>query len=63
MKTNSNSYTIIYSVVLVVIVALLLAVVFQALKPQQDINVALDKQKQILYKPLATDKVTKWINF
>ncbi|EFA43436.1 NADH:ubiquinone oxidoreductase, Na(+)-translocating, C subunit [Hallella bergensis DSM 17361] len=49
MKTNSNSYTIIYSVVLVVIVALLLAVVFQALKPQQDINVALDKQKQILY--------------
>lgn len=49
MKTNSNTYTIIYSVVLVVVVALLLAVVFQALKPQQDINVALDKQKQILY--------------
>lgn len=49
MKTNSNSYTIIYSVVLVVIVAFLLAVVFQALKPQQDINVALDQQKQILY--------------
>ncbi|MGI6242583.1 MAG: NADH:ubiquinone reductase (Na(+)-transporting) subunit C [Prevotella sp.] len=49
MKTNSNSYTIIYSVVLVVIVALLLAVVFQALKPRQDVNVALDQQKQILY--------------
>ena len=32
-----------------VIVAFLLAVVFQALKPQQDINVALDQQKQILY--------------
>jgi Na+-transporting NADH:ubiquinone oxidoreductase subunit C len=44
MKTNSNSYTIIYSVVLVVIVAFLLAVVFQALKPRQDINVALDQQ-------------------
>gem|GEM_PF-5421032 len=26
-------------------------------------NIKLYKQKQILYKPLATDKVTKWINF
>ena len=49
MKTNSNSYTIIYSVVMVVIVAFLLAFVFQALKPIQDINVQLDHQKQILY--------------
>lgn len=49
MKTNSNTYTIVYSAVLVVIVAFLLAFVFQALKPAQDINVALDKQKQILY--------------
>lgn len=39
MKTNSNSYTIIYSVVLVLIVAFLLAFVFQALRPQQDANV------------------------
>lgn len=49
MKTNSNSYTIIYSAILVVVVAFLLAFVFQALKPRQDANVALDKQKQILY--------------
>lgn len=49
MKTNSNTYTIIYSSVLVVVVAFLLAFVFQALKPAQDVNVALDKQKQILY--------------
>lgn len=49
MKTNSNIYTIIYSSVLVVVVAFLLAFVFQALKPAQDVNVALDKQKQILY--------------
>ena len=49
MKTNSNSYTITYSVVLVLIVAFLLALTFQALKPAQDANVALDKQKQILY--------------
>ena len=48
MKTNSNSYTIIYSAVIVVIVAFLLAFVFQGLKPQQDANVALDKKKQIL---------------
>jgi len=48
MKTNSNSYTIIYSAVLVVVVAFLLAFVSQSLKPQQDANVALDKKKQIL---------------
>lgn len=48
MKTNSNSYTIIYSAVIVIIVAFLLAFVFQGLKPQQDANVALDKKKQIL---------------
>lgn len=49
MKTNSNSYTIVYSIVMVVVVAFLLAFVFQALKPAQDTNVALDKKKQILY--------------
>lgn len=49
MKTSSNSYTIIYSAVLVVIVAFLLAFVFQALKPVQDANVLLDQQKQILF--------------
>ena len=48
MKTNSNSYTIVYSVIIVVIVAFLLAFVSQALKPMQDANVALDKKKQIL---------------
>ncbi len=49
MKTNSNSYTIIYSIVLVLIVAFMLAFVFQALKPAQDANVQLDQQKQILF--------------
>ena len=49
MKTNSNSYTIIYSAVLVVVVAFLLAFVFQALKPAQDVNVQIDHQKQILF--------------
>lgn len=49
LNTNSNSYIIAYSTVLVIIVAFLLAFVFQALKPMQDANVALDLKKQILY--------------
>lgn len=48
MKTNSNSYTIIYSAILVVIVAFLLAFVSNALKSKQDANVELDVKKQIL---------------
>ena len=49
LNTNSNSYIIIYSAILVVIAAFLLAFVYQALKPRQDANVALDVKKQILY--------------
>ena len=49
LNTNSNAYIIIYSAVMVVIVAFLLAFVYQALKPMQDRNVELDIQKQILY--------------
>ena len=49
LNTNNNSYIIIYSTILVVIVAFLLAFVYQALKPMQDKNVALDVKKQILY--------------
>ena len=49
LNTNSNAYIIIYSAVMVVIVAFLLAFVYQALKPMQDANVALDMKKQILY--------------
>ena len=48
MKTNSNTYTIIYSAIIVVVVAFLLAFVSQALKAKQDANVALDVKKQIL---------------
>ena len=49
MKTSSNAYTIMYSAILVVVVAFLLAFVSQSLKTRQDANVALDKKKQILY--------------
>ena len=48
MNTNKNSYIIIYSEAVVIVVAFLLAFIFQALKPMQDVNVALDKKKQIL---------------
>ena len=49
LNTNSNSYIIIYSAILVIIVAFLLAFVYQSLKPMQDRNVELDTEKQILY--------------
>jgi len=48
LNTNSNAYIILYSTILVVIVAFLLAFVYQSLKPMQDANVALDQKKQIL---------------
>lgn len=48
MNTNKNSYTIIYAIVMVVVVALLLAFVSGALKSTQTANVELDKKKQIL---------------
>lgn len=48
INTNSDVYAILYSIVLVVIVAFLLAGVSSALKPTQDANIKLDKKKQIL---------------
>lgn len=48
LNTNSNVYTIVYAAVIVVIVAFLLAFVSSALKPTQDVNVAIDKKQQIL---------------
>ena len=62
LNTNSNTYIIIYSAILVVIVAFLLAFIYSALKPQQDVNVALDKKKQILaalnFRNLDNDEAT-----
>ena len=48
LNTNSNTYIIIYSAILVIIVAFLLAFVSSALKEKQQANVALDVKKQIL---------------
>ena len=48
MNTNSNSYTIIYASVMVIIVAFVLAFISSSLKDRQDTNVKLDKMKQVL---------------
>jgi len=48
MNRNSNSYTLIYVAVMVVIVAFVLAFTAGALKERQDRNVEIDKKRQIL---------------
>lgn len=48
MNKNSNTYTVIYSVVLVAVVGVLLSVIYQALRPKQLENIANDTKKQIL---------------
>lgn len=48
LNTNNNAYIIIYSIVLVVIVAFTLAFVYTSLKEKQEANVALDVKKQVL---------------
>ena len=48
LNTNSNIYTFVYMTIVVVIVAVILAFANQTLKPLQEANEKLDKQKQIL---------------
>ena len=48
MNTNSNTYTVIYSTVLVVVVAAVLAFAAMYLKPKQDENIKKDTISQIL---------------
>jgi Na+-transporting NADH:ubiquinone oxidoreductase subunit C len=48
MNTNSNSYTIIYASVMVIIVAFMLAFVSSSLRSRQEKNIELDTKKQIL---------------
>lgn len=48
MNTNSNTYTIIYAAVMVVIVAFLLSFVSSSLRDKQNKNIELDTKKQIL---------------
>lgn len=48
IDTSSNTYTIIYAAVVVIIVAFLLAFISKALEPQSMANVRIDKKSQIL---------------
>lgn len=48
MNTNSNTYTIIYSIVLVVVVAAVLAFTAITLQPQQETNVKVETISKIL---------------
>lgn len=48
MNRQSNTYTIIYSAILVLVVGVVLSVVYQALRPKQVENIANDTKRQIL---------------
>lgn len=48
MNRQSNVYTVIYAIVLVLVVGVVLSVVYQALRPTQLENIANDTKKQIL---------------
>ena len=48
MNKQSNTYTILYASVMVIVVAAILAVVSVSLKPMQQANIEIDKKKQIL---------------
>ena len=56
LNTNSNAYIIIYSAILVIVVAFLLAFVSSSLKDKQEANVKLDKEKQVLNSLNLRDK-------
>lgn len=48
MNRQGNTYTILYSTILVLVVGIVLSLVYQALRPAQLDNMANDKKKQIL---------------
>lgn len=48
MNKQSNTYTILYSAIMVVVVGAVLALVYGALKPKQEENIKIDKMKQML---------------
>lgn len=52
MNRQSNAYTIIYAVILVVLVGVVLSVVYQSLHPRQLENIANDTRRQILASAL-----------
>ena len=61
MNTNSNTYTVIYSIILVVVVAAVLAFAAMFLKPTQDANVKKDTIGQILTAATTTTRMIEYI--
>lgn len=62
MNRQSNVYTIIYSIVLVALVGVVLSVVYQALRPQQEENIANDTKRQILAAALIVPEADQSIS-
>ncbi|MCM1290439.1 MAG: NADH:ubiquinone reductase (Na(+)-transporting) subunit C [Prevotella sp.] len=56
MNRESNTYTVIYSIVLVIVVGVALSLIYQALRPRQEENIANDTKKQILAAALITPR-------
>jgi len=56
MNKQSNTYTIIYASVLVIVVGLVLSIVYQVLRPAQVENIANDTKRQILAAALIFPK-------
>lgn len=48
MNRQGNTYTVIYSIVLVLVVGVVLSLIYQALRPTQEKNITDDTRKQIL---------------
>ena len=48
MNKNSNTYQIVYSAIMVIVVGAVLALIYMLLKPMQDQNRDNDTRKQIL---------------
>ena len=48
MNKNSNIYQMLYAAVMVLIVGTVLALIYMALKPKQNENIANDTRKQIM---------------
>ncbi len=54
MNKQSNTYTLLYAVALVLVVGVALSAVYQALRPKQEENIANDTKRQILAAALIT---------
>ena len=48
-RTDKNSYTILFAIIMVLVVGTILAYLASALKPKIDVNKELEKQQNILY--------------